>query len=104
MIETISDYKQEVLTIKSELGEGRELLFRGHSNHSWEIRSSLERHGIETVSCEEYYRLIDRYKPLINPIIENRYERKSTRSGYPFDFKEYGEGSWNCPKWSIWHI
>ena len=98
MIETISDYRQEVLKIKSELGAGRELLFRGQSNHSWEIRSSLERHGIETIACEKYYSLIDRYKPLINPIIENRYERKSTRSGYPFDFKDYQEGSWELPE------
>ncbi|HTZ17912.1 MAG TPA: hypothetical protein VMB78_05680, partial [Dissulfurispiraceae bacterium] len=98
MIETISDYRQEVLKIKGELGAGRELLFRGQSNHSWKIRSSLERHGIETIACEKYYSLIDRYKPLINPLIENRYERKSTLSGYPFDFKEYLSGSWELPE------
>jgi len=98
MIETISDYKEEILKFKSELDEGRELLFRGQSNYSWEIRSSLERHGIETIACEKYYSLIDRYKPLINPFIEKRYERKLTEAGYPFDFKEYEKGSWTLPE------
>ncbi len=98
MIETIKDYRDEILKFKSELGQERVTLFRGQSDRSWEIKSSLERHGIEIIECEKYYRTIDRYKPLINPLIENRYERKSTRNGYPFDFKEYEKGSWELPE------
>jgi len=98
MIETIKDYKEEILKFKGELGQERETLFRGQSNHSWKIKSSLERHGIEVIECEKYYRIIDRYKPLINPLIKNRYERKSTRNGYPFDFKGYEQGSWELPE------
>lgn len=98
MIETIKDYREEILKFKSELGQERVTLFRGQSDYSWEIKSSLERHGIEIIECEKYYRIIDRYKPLINPLIENRYERKSTRNGYPFDFKEYEKGSWELPE------
>jgi hypothetical protein len=40
MIETISDYKEEVTKFRNELEDGRELLFRGQSNHIWYIRSS----------------------------------------------------------------
>lgn len=98
MVETIKDYREEILKFKSELDQGRLTLFRGQSNHSWKIQSSLERYGIEIIECEKYYRIIDRYKPLINPLIENRYERKATSSGYPFDFKEYEEGSWKLPE------
>lgn len=100
MIETIKDYREEILKFKSELGQKRVTLFRGQSDHSWKIKSSLERHGIEIIECEKYYRRIDSYKPLINPLIENRnrYERKSTRSGYPFVFTEYEEGSWALPE------
>ncbi len=98
MIETIKDYKEEILKFKGELGQERETLFRGQSNHSWKIKSSLERHGIEVIECEKYYRIIDRYKLLINPLIKNRYERKSIRNGYPFDFKGYEQGSWELPE------
>jgi hypothetical protein len=98
MIETINDYKKEVSKFRNELEEGRELLFRGQSNHIWEIRSSLERHGIDTITCEKYYSIIDRYKPLINPLIEKKYERKLTEHGYPFDFREYEKGSWKLPE------
>ncbi|MCX5717918.1 MAG: FRG domain-containing protein [Nitrospirae bacterium] len=94
MIKTVKDYREEI----SKLGGEGDILFRGQSNHSWEIKSSLERHGIETIECEKYYSIIDRYKPLINPLIENQYERKSTQSGYPFDFKEYEKGSWELPE------
>jgi len=97
MIETINDYREEILIIKNQLDQGH-MLFRGQINHSWEIKSSLERHGIEAIECNKYYSLIDRYKPLINPLIENRFERRSTREGYPFNFKEYEEGSWELPE------
>lgn len=98
MIKTIQDYRKEILKFQSEIGQEQKTLFRGQIDHEWKIRSSLERHGIEIIKCEEYYRKIDSYKPLINPLIENRYERKLTRSGYPFDFNEYEKGSWELPE------
>lgn len=104
MIETIQDYREEISIFQNKIGQERVTLFRGQIDHEWKIRSSLERHGIEIIECEEYYRKIDSYKPFINPLIENRYERKLTRSGYPFEFTEYEKGRGNCLKWSIWHI
>lgn len=98
MIETIKDYREEILKFNSELGQERVILFRGQSNHNWIIKSSLERHGVKEIECEKYYIMIDKYKPLINPLIKNRYERKLTRNGYPFDFKEYEKGSWELPE------
>ncbi len=98
MIETIQNYREEISKFQSEIGQERVTLFRGQIDHEWKIRTSLERHGIEIIKCEEYYRKIDSYKPLINPLIENRYERKLTRSGYPFDFNEYEKGSWELPE------
>lgn len=98
MIKTINDFYDKIIELKDEIGKPQTILFRGQSDQSWEIESSLERHGIESIECEKYYRLIDSYKPLINPIIENRYERKSTRAGYPFKFNEYEEGSLGLPE------
>ena len=98
MIETIQNYREEISKFQSEIGQERVTLFRGQIDHEWKIRTSLQRHGIEIIKCEEYYRKIDSYKPLINPLIENRYERKLTRSGYPFDFNEYEKGSWELPE------
>ncbi|MCE5276352.1 MAG: FRG domain-containing protein [Deltaproteobacteria bacterium] len=97
-IETIQEYREEIENFTSKLGPGREALFRGQSDCRWKIKSSLERHGIDTIKCEEYYRIIDSYKPFINPLINKRYERRTTRKGYPFDFKEFEEGSWELPE------
>jgi hypothetical protein len=96
MVSTIKEYREIISKYSSKLDQ--EILFRGQSDRSWKIKSSLERHGIEEIECEKYYRIIDRYKALINPLIENKYERKSTKHGYPFDFKEYEKGSWELPE------
>jgi len=102
MIESIKEFGEEIFKYKSELSEAPVILFRGQSNNTWTIKSSLERelerHGEEEISCEKYYRIIDRYKPLMNPIIENRFKRQTTRGGYPFNFNEYEEGSWELPE------
>ncbi len=102
MIESIKGFGEEIFKYKSELSEAPVILFRGQSNNTWTIKSSLERelerHGEEEISCEKYYRIIDRYKPLMNPIIENRFKRQTTHNGYPFNFNEYEEGSWELPE------
>lgn len=98
MIDSIEDYRKEILQLRSDLGQEATILFRGQSDESWKIESSLERYGVSEIECKEYYRTIDRYKPLINPIIENRFERKFTISGYPFDFTRYDEGSFELPE------
>ncbi|MEQ1543908.1 FRG domain-containing protein [Methyloglobulus sp.] len=98
IIDSIEDYRKEILQLRSDLGQETTILFRGQSDESWKIESSLERYGVSEIECKEYYRTIDRYKPLINPIIENHFERKFTISGYPFDFSRYDEGSFELPE------
>lgn len=102
MIRSIKEYVEEISKCKNELSEAPIILFRGQTNFKWTIKSSLERelarHGTEDISCEKYYSIIDRYKPLMNPFIKNRFKRRMTSSGYPFDFKEYESGSWELPE------
>jgi len=98
MISTLEEYTAEIKRIDSELDASESNLYRGQSDSNWEIKTSLQRHGVDRISCEKYYSLIDRYKPLINPIIDCKFERKFTTAGYPFDFKEYDEGSWILPE------
>jgi hypothetical protein len=102
MIKTIHEYGEEILKYKNELNESPIILFRGQTNHEWTIKSSLERelerHREEEITCEKYYRIIDRYKPLMNPFIEKQFERKTKINGYPFDFNQYEEGSWKLPE------
>ncbi len=98
MVATVNEYAEEVSSLKADLGRRRLFLFRGQSCSCWTLRSSLERHGVDTMTCAEYYRLIDRYKPLINPFVESKYERRSTLQGYPFNFQEYEQGSWELPE------
>lgn len=98
MISTTEEYLAEIKRIESEIRDGRNILYRGQRDSRWEIKSSLERHGIERINCEEYYKLIDGYKPLLNPVTDRKFERRSTIGGYPFNFKEYEKGSWELPE------
>lgn len=98
MISHINEYVAEVQKIKLNSKRSDGILFRGQSNSEWEIETSLERHGKEKIGCNEYYLQIDAYKTLINPLIERRFKRKTTRAGYPFDFEQYEEGSWELPE------
>lgn len=98
MITSIETYTPEINRILAQMDGRSGILYRGQRNSSWLIKSSLERHKINRIGCEEYYRLIDRYKPLINPIIDRKFDRKSNQTGYPFDFKTYEEGSWQLPE------
>lgn len=98
MIESLKQFDEEIERIKKENTACSKTLYRGQVDSSWEIISSLERIGIEEISCKEYYSHIDKLKPLINPLIKNKFTRKMTPSGYPFKFDEYDEGSWNLPE------
>lgn len=98
MISTIEEYAAEIKRIETEIGDKHGVLYRGQRNSNWEIKSSLERHGIDRIECEKYYKLIDRYKPLLNPISDRKFKRRATSAGYPFDFNEYEKGSWQLPE------
>lgn len=98
IINTLKQFDEETERIKAKCPDGSVILYRGQVDSSWKIRSSLERVGTEEISCKEYYRHIDKLKPLINPLIKNKFIRKMTPSGYPFKFDEYDSGSWSLPE------
>lgn len=92
-IATIEEYAAAVKKIQN----GNKQLYRGQSNSGWEIQSTLERFGIKRLACEEYYWKVESYKPLINSIVERKFERKVDSSGYKFDFNNYYDASWVLP-------
>jgi len=98
MISNINEYVAKVQQIKLKPSQANHILFRGQSDSEWKIETSLERHGKERIGCNEFYLQIDAYKPLINPLINRKFERKTNRAGYPFDFDQYEEGSWELPE------
>ena len=98
MINSLKQFDEEVERIKVEFTSSSGLLYRGQTDSSWKIESSLERVGIEEISCKKYYRHIDKLKPLINPLIKNKFIRKTTSSGYPINFDEYYKVSWTLPE------
>ncbi len=98
MISDINDYVARIQKVKPDAGRSDGILYRGQSDSKWEIKTSLERYGKDRVGCNGYYRQIDAYKTLINPLIDRKFERKATRTGYPFDFNQYEEGSWELPE------
>jgi len=97
-ISTLEEYTTEIKKIETKVDNENKILYRGQSDSSWGITSSLERFGIAELACEEYYKIIDKYKPLLNPIVERKLERKTNSSGYPFNFDKYEEASWQLPE------
>lgn len=98
MIKSLKQFDEEVERIKVEFTGSSKILYRGQTDSSWKIESSLERIGIEEISCKKYYSHIDKLKPLINPLIKNKFIRKTTSSGYPIKFDEYDKVSWTLPE------
>ncbi len=98
IIKNLKQFDEEVSRIKPINTYDSKILYRGQVNSGWEIKSSLERIGTKEINCKEYYERIDSLKPLINPLIKNKFIRKSKRAGYPFPFDNYFEGSFKLPE------
>lgn len=96
-IKSIKSFNNQIKKL-SHAHQSSKILFRGQINKSWKLETSLERTGHKNMKCVEYYMWIDKMKPLINPYISEKWKRRTTRSGYPFNFKEYDEGSWDLPE------
>lgn len=92
-ISTIEEYTAEIKKFEN----GNEILYRGQSNSCWKIESTLERFGIERLACEDYYKKVETYKPVLNSIFERQFERKVNLSGYMFNLNDYHDASWELP-------
>lgn len=60
--------KQKALTHVSGI------LFRGHSDHTWQLTTSLERYKARRFSIDEYYRIISAVKPQIETLTNMRWD------------------------------
>jgi len=98
MISSLEQFNAAIRDIRKDSAEATEILFRGQVDSSWMVKSTLERIGIPKIPCSEYYLFIDKIKPLINPFIESKYQRKATTAGYPINFGEYDKTSWSLPE------
>ncbi len=98
MISDINEYISKIQSIKSSTGHNDSILYRGQSDSGWKIETSLERYGKKRIGCNDYYLQIDAYKTLINPLVDRKFKRETTRAGYPFDFNQYEKGSWELPE------
>jgi hypothetical protein len=96
-IKSIQEYIQKIQEIRVS-NPRASFLFRGQCNAQWNLTTSLERTGMSCKACEEYYKEIDFLKPLINPLISRRFDRKRSNIGYEIDFSEYCEISWELPE------
>lgn len=64
------------------------LVFRGQSDSSWTIQSTLERAGIKRVFLKKYYRSIDYLKPEVNSL-GHHFQRNLNENGYNYNFSDY---------------
>lgn len=97
MIKSVKEYTDEIDRLAKD-NTSCNFLYRGQADADWEIKSTLERSRINEIACDEYYREVDKYKPLLNPVAGSRFERKFDRAGYNFNFDTYEEGSWELPE------
>lgn len=73
---------------KNRKKENISMLFRGQSNASWSIESTLERVGIKNIRLKDYYESIDYFKSEINSL-GYHFQRKLNEKGYDFDFSDW---------------
>src|SRR6185437_11600660 len=60
------DFDKELTRLQQQISEANSpLLYRGQSNSSWFLTTTLERAGCEDMGIAEYCRLIDRVQPAV---------------------------------------
>lgn len=75
---TFADFEKEAVllleALKKKRGESgirlSPLLFRGHSNASWELKTTLERYSPRQYSMEDYYRVMLGVRPAVESFTE----------------------------------
>ncbi|WP_294961186.1 FRG domain-containing protein [uncultured Fibrobacter sp.] len=93
-IRTISEYIDIINIFRNQVDSTTKILFRGQANAKWKIESSLERIGLKNLTFNNYYTLVDSYKPEINAY-GKKFSRKVTCNGYDFDFSDYSKISYD---------
>ncbi|MGZ8216658.1 FRG domain-containing protein [Methylomagnum sp.] len=99
-IKSVSDFIKSINELNNTHQNSRIILYRGQTNSEWKLKTSLERIGCEKISCKEYYQWIDKIKPLINPFINEKWQRESKSGiGYPsVTLNSYDSGSFELPE------
>lgn len=93
--------KAKPIGMKEEFTDSSELLYRGQTGSLWKIESSIERRGIEEIRYKTYYSHNDKLKPLINPLIKNKFIRKRRLHDIHLNLMSLNRDHGLCPKWSI---
>ena len=89
-VSSVKEYIESIEQIRTWNKYGQSLVFRGQGDSSWEIKSTLERSGIKSISLKEYYWSIDFFKPEINSI-GHHFKRNLNDKDYDFSFSDYQE-------------
>jgi hypothetical protein len=87
-LESWEDFEERLQGIENELpnqGSSSEFLYRGQGRKSWELLTTLERHGKKNLSFIDYFRLISIVKPQIESFTGANWEIPS----YPHGFDEW---------------
>lgn len=72
-------------------------LFRGQTNSTWGLQTTLERAAGKLVLAKKYFALIDMMKPKINSILGTDFKSYSTKAGHPFKDKEFDSMDMEIP-------
>jgi hypothetical protein len=67
------DFDEKLRALRSSTARPGDLLFRGHADASWPLRTTLERRGKFSPCVGTYYRVIHMIKPQIESFTETRW-------------------------------
>lgn len=82
-ISSIAEYKGLINKLRGT--SEAKLVFRGQGDSNWIVQSTLERSGISIISCAQYYKDVDRFKPEVNSL-GYEFEKKVVGEKYSFNF------------------
>jgi len=85
------ELEAELKKLRAESDPGSPFLFRGQSNSSWSLTTTLERAGKEGMAYCDYYRLIGTVKPAIESLTDHKWSFPDYSLAMEKSFQDYDE-------------
>jgi hypothetical protein len=74
------DLEEKLRVLRAQHTSVRNLLFRGQSDSSWPLRTTLERRVDQNTQIDEYYRIISAIQPQVETFTDQKWDIQDHRS------------------------
>jgi hypothetical protein len=84
-------FQRHLKELREGLGQDSSpLLFRGQSNSAWQLKSTLERAGVDRMKFSAYYELTSRIRPTVESFTESTWDFPDYGDEVHKSFQDYG--------------